>query len=271
MVRAVIAGGLALLLAVQVVRNAVVSSFAEVAPESAARAWPGHPAVQLSLGMTEIAKAAGEGSPVPPAALDRIYDASVASPLAPEPFLVRGVQAQLAGNAALAERAFAAAKWRDGRSLPARYFLANHYFRERDAAKGLREIVALARLVPSGIPQLAPYVAQYAMGPANAERLRSVFRAEPGLELTALIALAQDPRNARLVLSLATPERRNAKSGWLPLLVNRLIESGQYAQARRIWAEVSAAKARRPRIRNCSTGWHAISFATVGTSSGCAG
>ena len=241
-VRTFLAGALALLVAVQVVRSAAVEALGDVDPERAAELWRSHPDVQLSLGMTGIAAAAREGKPVPTGVFGTIYGASRKAPLAPEPFLVRGVQAQLSGDNALAERAFVQAKARDGRSLPARYFLADHYLRQRDAARGLREIAGLARLTPGGVTNLAPYVAQYARDPTNRAQLRALFAAEPALEDTSLSILAMDPRNAGLVLSLANPGRRNASSPWLPHLLASLIRDGQYSRARQVWADLSGVR-----------------------------
>ena len=237
--RAFVAAALALFVAIQVVRDAAVRAVSRTAPPSAERIWPDHPDVQVSRGMIEIAAAARDGRPVGPSVFEAIYGASVAAPLLAEPFLVRGVQAQLAGDRSLAEQAFLEARRRDGRSLPAHYFLADHYLRQRDAAKGLREVAILSRLVPDGLSKLSPYVAQYAADPDNARQLRTLFRIEPELEASSLSVLATDARNADLVLSLVTPERRNAKNGWAPLLIGSLIQDRQYARARRIWAELS--------------------------------
>ena len=246
--RAALTGVMALLIAAQVVRNAAVRSLSDAAPAAAARVWPAHPHVKLSLGMIEIAAAAREGRPVPAAVFDSIYGASIKAPLALEPYLVRGVQAQLSGNGALAEQAFLQARWRDGRSRPARYFLADHYLRRRDAANGLREIAVLARLVPDGMSKLAPYVARYASDRANQDQLRALFRTEPALEDSALSVLAGDSGSADLVLSLSNPRRRNANSAWLPHLLGSLIADGQYSKAREIWARLSGVDRASPEL-----------------------
>ena len=234
-----LAGLMALLVAVQVVRTSLVRAWADDRPAAAAQVWSGHPDTQLALGMTGIATAVSEGKPVAPPVFDKIFAASRNSPLAPEPFLVRGVQAQLSGNARLAEQAFAAAKLRDGRSLPARYFLTEHYLRQRDAARGLREIAALARLVPDGVPKLAPFVARYAEDPKNTTQLRRVLHAEPFLEDTTLSVLATDASNSELIFALSNPQRRSSKSAWLPGLLDSLIRDRQYEKARRVWAALS--------------------------------
>lgn len=53
-VRAVVAVLAALLIAVQVVRNAAVNALAGTRPAEAARIWKGHPASAISVAMTEI-------------------------------------------------------------------------------------------------------------------------------------------------------------------------------------------------------------------------
>ena len=234
MARGLLVAVVALLVAAQVVRNAAVTALAAARPSEAARIWSGHPDVELSLAMTAIGKATREHKPVPPAAFAMIRDAAAKAPLAPEPFLVRGVQAQLAGDQDIARRAFEAAEWRDPRSLPARYFLADQALRSGDARRGLSEFAALARLAPNGITTVTPFVASYARDPANWPQMRAVFRADPYLTEATLIALAADPANARAILALAGPGHRDARSPWLQPLLNGLVDAGQYAEARTI-------------------------------------
>ena len=240
-VRRLLVAMLAVLLALQVVRTAAVGALAESRPEDAARLWPSHPSVETSLGMIAIAEAARDGRAVAPETFGRIFDASAKAPLAPEPFLVRGVQAQLAGDTDVAERAFRAAQRRDGRSLPARYFLADLYLRKGDARPGLAQIAVLARLVPDGANKLAPYVATYARDRANWPSLRALFRAEPYVEDASLAALSADAANADAVLALSDPARRSGKLRWLPILMGSLGDAGQYAKARNIWSTVARA------------------------------
>ena len=237
--RRLLIGFLALLIAGQLVRNAAVEALAETRPSDALRAWAGHPDAELTAGLTAIATAARERHAVGRGVFDQVFDAATKEPLAPEPFLVRGVQAQLAGDSRGAEQAFLAAEWRDGRSLPARYFLADLYFRRGDSAHGLAEIGALARLAPNGAHSLAPYVAAYAAQPATWPQLKALFRTEPQLEDESLVALAADSRNSATVLALANPQRSGPSSLWLAPLLQNLIKDGQYERARQVWASVS--------------------------------
>ena len=221
------------------VRSAIVAALTETSPEVAGRVWGSNPQVELTQGMIAIGAAAHRGQPVEQPIFDKIYSAASKAPLAAEPYLVRGVQAQLAGDAQLAERAFQAAERRDPRSLPAHYFLADRYLREGDVRRGLTEFAALARLTPNGIASVTPYVASYARDPARWPQLRALFRSEPVLQENALEALAADAHNAEAVLALADSAHRNAHSQWLPVLLTALVREGEFGRARSIWANVA--------------------------------
>jgi hypothetical protein len=229
--------GAALLVGVEVVRNAAVVQYAETKPQLAARIWPSHPASKLWLGLTEIGLSARNRAAVAASTFELIWQGAREEPLAPEPFLVRGVQAQLAGDQRVAEQAFVAAKLRDGRSIPARYFLAEQYFRNGDAPSGLREIAVLARMVPNGVTSLAPYIATYAKDPRNRTQLQSLFKSDPTLEQAALSTLATDPRNADLILGLATPSATAPQ--WSGVLIPSLVNARQYGAAYRVWARMA--------------------------------
>ena len=237
--RAILVGLVALFAAGAVVRNALVAQFAETNPKLASRIWPGHPASELWLGLTEIGLASRERKPIAEATITKIQDSARKAPLSAEPFLVRGVEAQVAGNEALASDAFRAAKLRDGRSIPARYFLADHYFRAGDADHALTEIAFLARGLPNGVDKLAPYVGVYAKDRRNWPRLRRLFAADPRLADAALAALATDARNTLTVLSLADPSLMSPQTTWAPRLIQSLVAAGDYSRARMVWSQVA--------------------------------
>jgi hypothetical protein len=230
----------ALLLAATVVRNSAVNALADLDPALASAFWSRHPAPEINLAMIEIARAARIRAAAPPEAFGRILDAAQKAPLAPEPFLVDGVREQVAGRPMRAQQAFLAAEWRDPRSLPAHYFLAEHYFRARDAGSALTEIASLANLSPEGVGSSAPYLAAFARDRANWPRMRALFRVNPRIEDAALIELSRDAANAPAILALASPDQRKPDSPWLSVLLDNLVGAGDYAKARAIWASVSA-------------------------------
>jgi len=228
---------------VVVVRNAAVAQFAEVRPERALAAWPSNPRAELWSGLTRIAAATRAGQPVDRETLALLADAARKDPLAAEPFLVRGIQARLIGDEALAGNAFRAAVRRDGHSVPAHYFLADHDLRTGDAAHGLAEISVLSRMVPNGIHSLAPFVASYAAGGGDAAQIRSLFRSNPPLADETLRVLATDAANSSLVLRLG-PRHPAPQSLWPAQLIDTLIRAGDYTGAERVWS--STAGVHRP-------------------------
>lgn len=241
-VRPIVCALAVLLIAVQVVRNAAVLALAEKKPVLAARYWSNHPATEISLAMTEIAEAARDRRAVPASAFSLMQDAAVKEPLAPEPFLVRGIRAQLMGDGATAQRAFEAAQWRDPRSLPAAFFLADRYVRIGNSQGGLREVAALARLAPDGTVNAAPYLAAYARDRANWPALRTLFRQNPGLAGPALVTLASSIATVPAALALADPRRKPDESPWIAPLLNTLTDAGRYGEARSVWARITGVR-----------------------------
>lgn len=241
-VRSIVALIAVLLLAIQVSRNAAVSGLSPASPERAASLWPAHPASEVSLAMVQIARAARGHQAMPHSAFAMMDAASVSAPLAPEPYLVRGVQSQLSGDLATAQRAFEAAQWRDPRSLPTAYFLADRFFKANDASRGLRQIAALARLSPGGSEAVAPYLAAYARDPANWPALRDLFNAQPQVADRPLVVLAQDIATVPAVLAVARTDPSARDAHWVAPLLNTLIGAGRYAQAEDIWSRTTGAR-----------------------------
>jgi hypothetical protein len=235
----------ALLLATQVVRNAAVRAIAPLHPESASTVWPGHPTVEISLGLAEIGRASRTRMPIDPATFAMIDDAAVKSPLSPDPFLVRGVQLRNGGDGTAAKNAFLAAQRRDPRSLPAAYFLADHYFRAGDSLSGLQQTALLARLSPGGTAAVAPFIAVFARDPAHWPEMRSMFRSEQPLEGAVLTSLAQDPRNLDALLALADSSHRKPDSPWLGVVLNKLVAQGDYGRAHALWSAIGGGDAKR--------------------------
>ena len=242
-VRRLVVIAVALLLAVQVVRDAAVEALAPLHPASAAKVWASNPAVEISLGMTQIGTAARERKHIDPRTFAMIYDAAAKSPLAPEPFLVRGVEEQTKGDAKAAGSAFVAAQKRDPRSLPAAYFLADYYSRSGQALQGLQQIAVLARLSPGGITTVAPYVATYAKNRANWPAMRALFKSQEGLENSVLSVLARDPANTDAILAVADPNHREPDSPWLATLLGSLVTSGDYQRAHQLWSSIGGGRA----------------------------
>jgi hypothetical protein len=233
--RVIIVLVLALIQAWLIVRNAFVDAYAISDPAKAATVWPGHPTAIVTSGLEQVGAAAAANRSVDPALVRRLVATAAKAPLAPEPFLVRGVEARLAGQEPIAASAFLAARSRNPRSVAARYFLADHYLRAGDTRHGLAEISTLTRLVPGSQTGIAPHLAAFARNPGAAGEIKAVLREQPQLESVLLSALASDSKNSRLVLALWSG-RRGGDLGWQERLVNTLVTAGRYQEARAAWA-----------------------------------
>jgi hypothetical protein len=233
----------ALLLAVQVARDAAVEALSTLQPAAAAKVWATHPAVEISLGMTQIGAAARERKPIDARTFAMMDDAAVKSPLEPEPFLVRGVQTETNGDVKAAARAFVMAQQRDPRSLPAAYFLADYYFRSRHALQGLQQVAVLARLSPGGLTTVAPFIAAYAKNRANWPAMRALFSSQQGQENSVLSVLAEDPANTDAIITIADQNHRQPDSPWLVTLLRSLVASGDYQRAHALWSSIGGGSA----------------------------
>lgn len=226
----------ALLLGAVVVRSAFVDAYATRNPEKVAVVWPSHPSVILASGLAEVGASAAAAQPVNPATVRRMLGASTKVPLAAEPFLVRGVQAQVAGDSSLAQRAFLAARQRDPRSVAARYFLADHHLKLGQTQQGLAEISALTRLVPSILGEIAPQLAAFARMPGGREQVGKLLRDQPQLEPWLLNELAGNPTDANLTLSLWSGRSTDRDRAWQKRLIDSLVSAGRVEQARAAWS-----------------------------------
>lgn len=244
--RTLIVSILAVAAALLIVRDAYVQAYADSAPQTAAAVWATHPRVLVSQALTEIGEAAVAGKEPPAESLARLTRVAKLSPLSHDPFLVRGISAQQAGDLPLAEQAFLAARHRAPREAAPRYFLAQLYLTSGRGEQGLSELAVLARLLPHGPQNVAPSLASYARSAADLTSLKSIFRKHPELEDAVLAELAKDPANAALALRLATRLRATDGSlpNWSRTMIARLAEAGEFAAAYGLWEAVTSARSR---------------------------
>lgn len=240
----------ALLLGAQVVRSAWVLAFVEDDPDRAARLWPSHPDVEAARSMVEIARATRAGQPIAPATFARISDAAARAPLSSQPFLVRGVLMQVRGSPDSARAAFAEAERRDARSVAARYFLADQYLRSGQPGPALSELAVLAKLIPGGLNQLAPFLATYAANGQGARQLQRIFTSDPMLANAVLGTLATMPGRAGLAIGLGRTPSGYVPGGWRDAAIKALLDAGRFGQARALWAGFNGIPANVPSLFN---------------------
>jgi hypothetical protein len=188
--------------------------------------------------MADIGARARRGQSLTPAILRQVDEIARRAPLAPEPFLIKGALAQVEQRQEIAEQLFAAARTRDPRSVAARYFLADRYLRDGRIPQALAEIAVLSRLFPQGRAGFGPALAAFAQTPGAVPPLRDFFHSSPEIEPLVLTTLADDARNADLILALwgRQPNRTDPETAaWQAKLVNKLIEQGQFARAYSTW------------------------------------
>ena len=240
-VRTIVVVALAALVALQVVRTALIAD-PSTRNTIAARLWPSHPSPLTNRTMAEIGAHAARGQTPPPEIMREVDAIARKAPLAAEPFLIKGALAQVEGRQEHAERLFLAARMRDPRSAAARYFLADRYLRTVRVAPALAEIAALSRLYIEARAQFGPALATFAQMPGGVPQLRRFFRTSPELEPFVLAYLANDAKNADLVLALwgrRTLDPKEPPPDWQGTLIRRLIEKGQFAKAYATWRLVA--------------------------------
>ena len=228
-------------LGVMVVQNAGVTALLPSDPDTAAAIWPSHPSVRLVQASRQIAADSGAGREIRAASFDLLEQVARRAPLEPQPFIVAGIRAQLAGRPDQAIRAFEAARLRDPRALPARYFLATARLQRGDV-EGLRDVAALTRLEPGSGTVLVPYLADLARQPRSREAMRAMFRGNPAIRQSVLSSLARDPANVGLVMALG--QTTNPKEGpWLRTMLDTLVSKRRYGEARTLWGQISGVRA----------------------------
>ncbi len=229
--------------AAQVTRSAIVQQETPKRPELAAKFWPGHPRVEVALAMAEIGNAARNGRPPTAASVNRSETAARRSPLAVEPFLIKGAIAQNDQQGRRAELLFVEASRRDPRSSAGRFFLAQLYLASGHPEEGLRQAAVLLRLSSRGSAALVPPIAKYAKSPDAIPGLRRILAGDAALRDAVLSKLAEDVENYSIIVALAGREigRSEQRVGtqWQAQLLRTLLEEGQLMRARALWLRIS--------------------------------
>lgn len=231
-------GMVALAVAWLVIANAAVATTANTRPDLAELVWPGHPLVVREVAMADVGIAAAQGRPPPENTVEQIRRLAQRAPLLPDPFLINAALFLRKGEAGKAERLLVEARRRDPRSIAARYLLADLYLRSGRLRAGLEEISMMTRLLPGATNLLVPGLAVYARTPGAVPELKRVLREHPNLEPALLSTLAADATNTELVLALANlSAEADGPPAWQSTLLETLIKTGKYRQARTVWSK----------------------------------
>lgn len=227
------------------IRSALVTAYLPTDLEAAATIWEEHPRVLAALSQLAIAEAAAQQTPLPPDASARIAELAERAPLAHEPFVAAGavaLSAEQHQQHVKAEQLLLAARTRAPRSTVTRYLLAELYGRENRLGPALRELAVVRRLTPTLSEPLVAALARFVQREGHVQELRAVLRADPELEASLLSALASDPKNADLILSLADSQRGSeATPPWVQKLLASLVEAGEFRKAHALWLQFAPA------------------------------
>jgi hypothetical protein len=232
------------LAAAYVVRSAFVAAYFDTDLERAERLWPDHPSVQSARVMMQVAAAASNGEELDREARSLLGDIARAEPLAPEPFVIAGAEAQRNGDTRKAETLLLTALQRDPRSRAAHFLLAEHYISEGRIREGVPEAAILGRLVPGSLEPLSQAFALHIETAGIPEGMGDIMQSNPDLSERILNQLAAKSANADLLLKIAAMEPRLSGPAppWQTRLVNELVEDGDYVRARQVWAGLSGRK-----------------------------
>jgi hypothetical protein len=218
----------------------IASHVADNDPAKALRLAPHSPDAVISAAMGDVGRAAAAGKSPTEATLRNLQSAARSAPLQAEPFLVEAALAERGQKLARAEMLLKQARWRNPRSIAARYLLADVWLREERPVEGLSEMAVLSRLLPGTTVQLVPALSQYAQSPGAREKLAGILRKNPQLKQPLLIALANDPSNAPLVLALAGSDAQSTdpdSTVWKARLLNAFVKGGDYQRAYSLWRD----------------------------------
>lgn len=227
------------------IRSAVASSGPEQSRKLARAVWAHHPDVLRPRIMIEVAEAARAGQPLPSSTKEHLRLLSDVAPLAAEPFAVEGALALRRGQVAKAEELFLAARARDPRNAAVRFLLANAFLQRDQVLPALNELTVLTQISPQLTPSITGVFAAYARTPGAAVKLKRAIAGNPGLENSLLAALAEDPRNAPLILALAWKTRADGDLlQWQQKLLSSLLEAGKAADAAALWQRFTGRNSR---------------------------
>jgi hypothetical protein len=175
------------------------------------------------------------------ATLDAVRQAAAAAPLDARAYLILGHQQLLDGMPRRALATLEAGQRLDPRQRLIHLLLLDRYLRTARYADAAAQFSVLARILGATQVPIATAMAKMTMAPETHDAVRHTLRTDPALERGVLIALAKSDIAPDAIFALASPAGRadaRAKESWGPVLVNRLVERGQYPTARSIWQRI---------------------------------
>ena len=203
-----------------------------------ARFAPGYPDAMLARTAAMLVKQRGM---LDTATLDTVRRAAAHAPLDARAYLILGHQQLLDGMPARAVVTLEAGQRLDPRQRLIHLLLLDRYLRTARYADAATQFSLLARLLGATQAPIATAMAKMTMAPETHDAVRQTLRTDPVLERSVLIALAKSDTAPDTIFALASPAGNadaRDKESWGPILVNRLVERGQYRIARSVWQRI---------------------------------
>lgn len=224
------------------VRAATVEMLGRRNPATAAAFAPRDPRVVMGTANLEFRVRQGI---VTPGTSAQVVAALQRAPLAYDPFFFAGLAALVRGDEAAAQRMIAEARARNPRSRMARLIYLDQSLRTGRVAEAAVEIAAISRLVPETSRLLIPELARYASDPKTAPALIDALRPDPKLRNAVLEHMAEKSADTDAILRLAAsgppPADLKGTPEWQNRLLAKLVDKGEIARARTLWAQFSGA------------------------------
>ncbi len=175
------------------------------------------------------------------ATLDAVRRAASGAPLDARAYLILGHQQLLDGMPSRAVATLEAGQRLDPRQRLIHLLLLDRYLRTARYADAATQFSILPRILSATQPSIAVAMAKMTLAPETRNAVRHTLSTNPFLERSVLIALAKSDTAPDEIFALASPAGRadaRAKESWGPILVNRLLERGQYPIARSVWQHI---------------------------------
>lgn len=215
----------------------------------------------LILRITIVNTVAGTGNIAGPKAVDQLFIGNLAvqyakahripssaypiarriarqQPLASGPFAVIALDAIARGQTAKATALLEAGRSRNPRDRFIRVLLLEQYATAENYPKAAQELANIYRLVPDVGEALIGVMTKMATDPAGLAPLARAVRGDPALgPLLANLVKTGAPISSIITLARGMPASDDPeKTVWQPMLLQRLVAEGHYAQARALWA-----------------------------------
>ena len=176
-----------------------------------------------------------------PATLAAVRSAALDAPLDARAFLILGHQQLLDNQPDRAVKTLEAGQRLDPRERLIHLLLLDRYLRSERYADAAAQFSVLARLVGPTKAPIAQAMAAMILSPEASAAARKTLRADLGLEIAVLTALAKSDTAPDAIFAVASPAARAHvadERGWGRALVARLVSQQRYATARQMWQRI---------------------------------